>query len=75
MIENKEKLLKLQKDFENGKILEEDLDIDDADKLEELYDEQISLLKEMKAMYKKKLEIYKQETSSKLDLLKKLNKK
>ena len=74
-MEDKERLLKLQKDLEDGIIIEEDLSNEDVNALEELYYKQIELLKEMKDMYSDKLEFYKKNIKTNLEILDKLNKK
>ncbi len=55
--EDKEKirLLKLQEDFANGKILEEDINDEDTEKLFELYDEQIKKINNEIEIYKQKI--------------------
>lgn len=55
--EDKEKtrLLKLQEDFVNGKIQEEDINEEDTEKLFELYDEQIEKINKETEMYKQKI--------------------
>jgi len=70
----KERLLKLQKDLEDGIIIEEELSDEDASALEELYNNQIELLKEMKDMYLNKLEFYKKNIKTNLEILDKLKK-
>ena len=52
-MDEKQRLLKLQEDLGAGIVLGEDLSEQDLDALEELYKEQISLLKEMQEVYKK----------------------
>ena len=74
-MDEKQRLLKLQEDLEAGIVLEEDLSEQDVDTLEELYKEQISLLKEMQEVYKKKIEFHKENIRTNLDKLEKLNKK
>ena len=74
-MEDKERLLKIQKDLEDGIIIEEDLSNEDVNALEELYNKQIELLKEMKDMYSDKLEFYKKNIKTNLEILDKLNKK
>ena len=74
-MDEKQRLLKLQEDLESGIVLEEDLSEQDVDALEELYKEQISLLKEMQEVYKKKIEFHKENIRTNLDKLEKLNKK
>ena len=54
------KYLKLQEEFENGRILEENMTPEQIDGLVALYQEQIALLKQMKEMYVKKIQRYKQ---------------
>lgn len=61
-------------ELEAGVILEEDLTEQDVNALEELYKEQISLLKEMKEVYKQKIEFHKENIKKNLDRLGKLNK-
>ena len=53
-----ERLLKLQHDFEKGLIIISDINKQDRIELEKLYDEQISLLIQMKEMYLKKINDY-----------------
>ena len=74
-MDEKERLLKLQGDLEAGVIFEEDLSEQDLDALEQLYKEQIALLKEMQEVYKKKIEFHKENIRTNLDKLEKLNKK
>lgn len=59
------KYLKLQEEFENGRILEEDMTPEQIDGLVALYEEQIDLLEQMKEMYEKKIQYYKQGTNKK----------
>lgn len=73
-MDEKQRFLKLQEDLEAGTILEEDLSEQDIDALEELYKEQISLLKEMQEVYKQKIEFHKENIRENLDRLEKLNK-
>lgn len=51
----KQKLLKMQKDYEDGIIKEEDMTQEQVSKIEKLYIEQISKLREDYAEYKHKL--------------------
>ena len=74
-IDEKQRLLKLQEDLEAGIVIEEDLSNQDVEALEELYKEQIALLKEMQEVYKKKIEFHKENIRTNLDRLEKLNKK
>ena len=74
-MDEKQRLLKLQEDLEAGIVFEEDLSEQDIDALEELYKEQITLLKEMQEVYKKKIEFHKENIRTNLDKLEKLNKK
>lgn len=74
-MDEKQRLLKLQEDLEAGIVMEEDLSEQDVDAVEELYKEQISLLKEMQEVYKKKIEFHKENIRTNLDKLEKLNKK
>lgn len=55
--EDKERtrLLKLQQEFENGNIQEEDIEEADVQKLHKLYDEQIEEINKQTEMYKKKI--------------------
>lgn len=55
--ENKEKtrLLKLQKEFSEGKIAEEDINENDIQKLHYLYDEQIEELNKSTENYRKRI--------------------
>ena len=69
---DRNRLLKLQQDLENGIIFEEDLSEEDIDKLEKLYQEQISLLKEMQDIYRKKIEFHKENIRKNIDKLKKI---
>jgi len=73
-MDEKQRLLKLQEDLEAGNIFEEDLSKQDVDALEKLYKEQISLLKEMKEVYKKKIEFHKENIKNNLAKLDKLKK-
>ena len=54
--------MKLQEDFENGKILEEEMTEEQIKGLEALYHEQIDLLHQMKEMYEKKIKYYEEDT-------------
>ena len=69
---DRNRLLKLQQDLENGIIFEDDLSEEDIDKLEQLYKEQISLLKEMQDVYRKKIEFHKENIRKNIDKLKKI---
>ena len=69
--EEKNKLLKLQKDYENGIIREEDLSEKQKSELMKLYKEQISNLEEEAIRCQKKLEMYKSKI---IEKRKKLNK-
>lgn len=51
----KARLLNLQQKFENGNILEEDINEEDFIKLHELYDEQIEAINKETEMYKKRI--------------------
>lgn len=73
-MDEKQRLLKLQKDLEAGIVMEEDLSNQDVEAIEKLYKEQISLLKEMQELYKKKIEFHKKNIRTNLDKLEKLNK-
>ena len=57
----KQEILKLQQDYESGKITEEDMSEEDKQKLMELYHEQISTLNNNINTYKGILENYKQK--------------
>ena len=73
-MDEKQRLLKLQEDLESGAILEEALSDEDVDSLEKLYNEQMSLLKEMQEVYKRKIEFHKENIKKNLELLNKLKK-
>ncbi len=73
-MEEKDKVLKLQQDFEAGNIVEEDLTDEEIAALESLYNEQISLLKQMKEVYQNKVEYHKESIKKNLELIKKLKK-
>ena len=70
-MKNNKEYLKLQEDFENGKILEEEMTEEQIDGLEALYHEQIDLLNQMKEMYAKKIKYYEEDTKKKMSYLKK----
>lgn len=69
--EEKNKVLKLQKDYEDGKILEEELTEEQKDQLMELYNEQIKELEDEIERSKVTLKLYKKSISEKMDKLKK----
>ena len=69
--EEKNKVLKLQKDYETGKILEEELTTEQKEKLLKLYNEQIKEFEEEIARTKVALKMYKKSISEKMDKLKK----
>lgn len=48
-------IVKLQQDFEDGKIKEEDMSKEDRNKLRELYNEQIETIKKSIKLYKDKI--------------------
>ena len=73
-MEEKDKVLKLQQDFESGNIMEEDLTEEEIVALESLYNEQISLLKQMKEVYQNKVDYHKESIKKNLVLIKKLKK-
>ena len=73
-MEEKDKVLRLQQDFEAGNIMEEDLTEEESAALENLYNEQISLLKQMKEVYQNKVEYHKESIKKNLELIKKLKK-
>lgn len=73
-MEEKDKVLKLQQDFESGVVVEEDLTEEDISALEMLYNEQISLLKQMKEVYQNKVNYHKENIQKNLELIKKLKK-
>lgn len=54
------RILELQRKYENGSIKEQELTSDEKIKLEELYKKQIKTLDENKEMYEKQLLDYKQ---------------
>lgn len=60
-IKEKNKLLQLQRDYESGKILEEQLTEQQKEKLVLLYKEQIKTINENIEVYNKKLDYYKDE--------------
>ena len=62
IMKNNKEYLKLQEDFENGKILEEEMTEEQIKGLEALYHEQIDLLHQMKEMYEKKIKYYEEDT-------------
>lgn len=68
-MEEREKVLKLQQDFEAGKIVEEELSEEELTSLENLYNEQIALLKEMKDMYKNKIEYHKKNIERNMEII------
>lgn len=70
-MKNNKEYLKLQEDFENGKILEEEMTEEQIAGLEALYHEQIDLLNQMKEMYAKKIKYYEEDTKKKMSYLKK----
>lgn len=70
-----EKVLKLQQDFEAGKITEEELSEQELDDLELLYNKQIALLKEMKDMYKNKIEYHKKSIQKNMEIIKMIKNK
>ena len=73
-MEEKDKVLRLQQDFEAGNIMEEDLTEEETAALENLYNEQISLLKQMKEVYQNKVEYHKESIKKNLELIKNLKK-
>ena len=58
---DKQTIVKLQQDYENGKIAEEDIDENDKQKLLELYKEQIKTLNDNINAYKNSLNSYKEK--------------
>lgn len=63
MSENEEtKLMNLQKQFENGQIIEEQLSVQQRFSLSELYDKQIADLRKSNELRKKRLLEYKMKT-------------
>ena len=58
---DKQALVKLQEDYENGKIAEEDINEEDKQKLLELYHEQIKILNDNINAYKDSLRNYKEK--------------
>ena len=58
---DKQTIVKLQQDYENGKIAEEDIDEKDKQKLLELYKEQIKTLNDNINVYKNSLNSYKEK--------------
>lgn len=73
-MEEKDKVLKLQQDFEAGNVMEEELTEEEISALEDLYNEQISLLKQMKEVYQNKVNCHKESIKKNLELIKKLKK-
>lgn len=73
-MDEKQRLLKLQEDLETGNVFEEDLSEEDVNALEELYKEQIVLLKEIKEVYQKKIDFHKENVKKNLETLNKLKK-
>lgn len=71
--EEKNRLLKLQKDYENGIILEEELTKKQKEELMNLYNEQIRNLEDEIARSKVTLKMYKNKISKKMEKLKKNN--
>lgn len=69
-MEEREKVLKLQQNFEEGKIVEEELT-----SLENLYNGQIALLKEMKDMYKNKIEYHKNNIKRNMEIIQNMKSK
>lgn len=74
-MEEREKVLKLQQDFEAGKIIEEELSEEELNALENLYNEQIALLKEMKDMYKNKIEYHKKNIEINMEIIQNMKSK
>ena len=58
---DKQTIVKLQQDYENGKIAEEDMDENEKQKLLELYKEQIKTLNDNINAYKNSLQGYKEK--------------
>jgi len=73
-MEEKEKVLRLQQEFESGNVIEEDLTEEEIYALESLYNEQISLLKQMKEVYQNKVNYHKESIKKNLEFIKKLKK-
>ena len=65
-----QRLYKLQRDLESGKMAENDISFNDKEKLIELYEQQISNLEESIKNKKKKLRDYKNKILEKRKLLK-----
>lgn len=74
-MEEREKVLKLQQDFEAGKIVEEELSEEELTSLENLYNGQIALLKEMKDMYKNKIEYHKNNIKRNMEIIQNMKSK
>lgn len=71
--EEKNRLLKLQKDYENGVIKEQDLSEIQKNELFQLYNEQIKDLEEEIERSKITLKMYKNKISKKMEKMKKNN--
>ena len=71
--EEKNRLLKLQNDYENGIIKEDELSEEQKEELMNLYNEQIRNLEEEILRDKVELKMYKQKIKNKMEMLKKKN--
>lgn len=71
--EEKNRLLKLQNDYENGIIKEDELSEEQKEELMNLYNEQIRNLEEEILRDKVELKMYKQKIKNKMELVKKKN--
>lgn len=69
--EEKNRLLKLQKDYESGIIKEEELSEQQKQQLMELYNEQIKNLEEEINRTKVEMKMYKHKIKNKIEMLKK----
>ena len=71
--EEKNRILKLQNDYENGIIKDNELSEEQKEELMNLYDEQIKNLEEEILRDKVELKMYKQKIKNKMEMLKKKN--
>ena len=71
--EEKNRILKLQNDYENGIIKEDELSEEQKEELMNLYNEQIRNLEEEILRDKVELKMYKQKIKNKMEMLKKKN--
>ena len=69
--EKDKKMLKLQQDYESGKIEQKDMSEEDFDGISRLYDKQIELLNSLKETYKEEIGNYEKKIKHTLDNMKK----